>query len=108
MTKGWAGGCEEKALGWGHHCHSASTCLLCQLLECVKVPQGTKTSSQDGPELGGDSGVEVGDRVQHLRGWTRDESKSKLTPVAGGRADSGTDRLTWGGGQRSSLGVRGL
>lgn len=33
------------------------------------------------------------------------ESKSKLTPMAGDRVGSGTiNCLTWGGGQRSSLG----
>lgn len=69
---------------------------------------GTKTSSRDGPELAGDSGVEVGGRFEPLRGWTRDESKSKLTLwLETGQTVNGTDCLTWGDGQRSSLGHSG-
>lgn len=68
------GQCEEPGVtvrkGWGGgHYHPTSACLLCQLLECVGVLHAlsTKTSSRDGPELGGD-------RFKQLRGWTRDLS----------------------------------
>lgn len=87
-------------MGGGYNYRSASTCLLCQLLECVGVLHalGTKTSAQDGPELAGDSGVELG-ATQRLD--KRLESKSKLTSMVHG----GIDCLTWRGGQKSSLGA---
>lgn len=70
MTKGWAGDYIEKAQGWGgattglQHVYSASFWRECVGMLCGL---GTDTSSQDGSELGTDSGVEKGDRFEQQR-----------------------------------------
>lgn len=108
MRKGWGGGCVEKAPGWGP---LLPLCFNMLALPTSRMYWGAPCSRHQDQFSGWDGvgrGQWGGGRRQIQATQRLDkrlESKSKLTPKAGDRADSGTDCLTWGDGQRSSLGA---